>query len=282
VPALGDKRLDEITTDDVELLKARMIAEKLHPKTVNNALGVLRTCLGHAVDAGKVDKLPKIRRLKVPPRDTDFYSFEEADALVAGAAAGWPRRAIKLALRTALRQGEERGLQWDDVDFRSAQVHVQRSLSQDGTVARPPKNNRCRWVPLSPQALAAIKEQRADTMLRSKWVLCDDEGKPLTRAACEHQLKLACRKAGLRKIRWHDLRHTCASHLVMKGVPMRTVQEVLGHSTIGMTERYSHLAPNAKHEAVALLDETVVTVAQAPARQTDGKSGSVIAEVPGK
>jgi integrase len=76
------------------------------------------------------------------------------------------------------------------------------------------------------------------------------------------------------------LRHTCASHLVMKGVPMRTVQEILGHSTIGMTERYSHLAPNAKHEAVALLDQRAEAPESATSWQPGGNGAGAVAKVP--
>jgi site-specific recombinase XerD len=62
------------------------------------------------------------------------------------------------------------------------------------------------------------------------------------------------RRAGLRKIGWHVLRHTFASHLVMKGVPLKTVQELLGHATVEMTMRYAHLSSTVKHDAVAVLD----------------------------
>jgi site-specific recombinase XerD len=64
----------------------------------------------------------------------------------------------------------------------------------------------------------------------------------------------ACKKAGLRMIGWHVLRHTFASHLAMRGVPLKAVQELLGHATIEMTMRYAHLAPTVKREAVAQLD----------------------------
>jgi integrase len=90
------------------------------------------------VEAGHIDRLPIIRRLKQPQVDFDFLIFEEVDALVAAARDGWPRRAILFALRTGLRQGEERGLKWDDVDFRSGRVHVQRTISQDGNKTNPP------------------------------------------------------------------------------------------------------------------------------------------------
>jgi site-specific recombinase XerD len=79
--------------------------------------------------------------------------------------------------------------------------------------------------------------------LRGKLVFCRADGKPLTLWQLHERLWAACRRAGLREIRWHDCRHTFASQLVMAGVPLRQVQDWLGHSTIAMTMRYAHLAP---------------------------------------
>jgi site-specific recombinase XerD len=66
----------------------------------------------------------------------------------------------------------------------------------------------------------------------------------------------ACKRAGIKEVQWHCLRHTFASHLVMAGVPLKAVQELLGHSTQAMTERYAHLTPDVRRDAVAVLDDT--------------------------
>ena len=78
----------------------------------------------------------------------------------------------------------------------------------------------------------------------------------LTENECKHPLWRTCRRAGLRIIGWHSLRHTFASHLVMRGAPLKAVQELLGHADIRMTMRYSHLSPSVRRDAVALLDSS--------------------------
>ena len=79
----------------------------------------------------------------------------------------------------------------------------------------------------------------------------------LTKGATKHPLLRACKRAGLRQIGWHVLRHTFASHLVMKGAAIKAVQELLGHRTIKMTERFAHLSPDVRRDAVRLLDRSV-------------------------
>src|SRR5262249_48927482 len=76
----------------------------------------------------------------------------------------------------------------------------------------------------------------------------------LTKGECKHPLCSACKRAGLRRIGWHVLRHTFASHLVMRGAPLKAVQELLGDATIVMTMRHGHVAPEVTRNAVQLLD----------------------------
>jgi site-specific recombinase XerD len=85
-------------------------------------------------------------------------------------------------------------------------------------------------------------------------VFCDLDGQMLTKNQCRRPLYDVCKRASLRQIGWHVLRHTFASHLVMRGVPIRVVQELLGHRDIKTTMRYAHLSPQSRRDAVALLD----------------------------
>ena len=156
---------------------------------------------------------------------------------------------ITVGLTTGLRQGELLALRWEDVDLVRGRLLVRRAVARG--VVGTPKSGKSREIPLNEKALAALERQRH---LRGELVFCDDAGRMLRKGACKWPLWSACKRAGLRRIGWHALRHTFASHLVMRRAPLKAVQELLGHSTIEMTMRYSHLSPDVRKDAVRLLD----------------------------
>jgi integrase len=145
--------------------------------------------------------------------------------------------------------GELRALRWQDVDLVARKLVVRRSVAKNDVGT--PKSGRSREVDLSPELVSVLKVHRH---LRSELVFCHETGRMFTENECKHPLWRACKRAGLREIGWHTLRHTFASQLVMRGAPLKAVQELLGHADIHMTMRYSHLSPSVRCEAVALLD----------------------------
>ena len=154
------------------------------------------------------------------------------------------------AMKTGLRAGELLALKWEDLDLVAGKLVVRRTLwhDQEG----PPKGGRQRMVPLSTGATATLKAHRH---LRGPYVFCDEEGGRLTHSVIKDVVPSTCKRAGLAKrITTHGLRHTFASHLVMRGASLKAVQELLGHESIEMTLRYAHLTPDVKREAVQLLD----------------------------
>lgn len=256
VPFFGEKRLDAVGVEDVERYKARKLKgspdegiKPLSPKTINNHLTALHKLYAVAVEWKKVPPHapPRVQWLAVPPPRFDFLDFHEADALVASARPEW-RCMLLVALRTGLRLGELRGLRWCDVDFRAEKVVVRQAIVRGRVVT--PKSGKSRDVPLSPDALEALKAHRH---LRGEYVFAHEKGRALTKNECKSPLRSALRRAGLRAVGWHALRHTFASHLVMRGAPLKTVQELLGHATLEMTLRYAHLSPDSKRDAVRLL-----------------------------
>tara|TARA_R100000808_G_scaffold5300_1_gene16217 strand:+ start:4106 stop:5167 length:1062 start_codon:yes stop_codon:yes gene_type:complete len=248
VPLLGKYRLEEITTRHIDRLISQLQARGLGNRTVNHMLELLRVMLGVAVEWGQLSAVPKMRRLKVldmPPR---YLSQEEADRLLDHVPDDH-RCLILTALRTGLRKGELLGLQWSDIDLDHSMITVARTLYQ-GT-AQAPKSGKTRQVPISPELKIAIAEHRH---IRGPWVFCQSGGEVLTSWAPNTILRHACLSAGIESITFHALRHTFASHLVLAGVHLRVVQELLGHHSIVVTQKYAHLQPQQSATAVSLLD----------------------------
>jgi len=246
-PAFGQSRLDQIRYAEVQDYAARK-TEKLSAKSVNNHLTVLRRLLIVAKKRGLIEAVPEIEWLKVPRPDFDFLSFEEGARLTAATDPQW-KGMVVTAMKTGLRQGELLALRWEDIDLVSGLLRVRRSVTRG--VVTVPKSGKGREVPLGDEVLAVLKAERH---LRGPLVFCTADGRMFKKNECKHPIWRACKRAGLRQISWHVLRHTFASHLVMRGAAMKVVQELLGHATIEMTNRYSHLSPEVPRDAVRLLD----------------------------
>lgn len=248
VPFFGKLRLDEIGKKNIELYKAREQRNGTGSRTINSRLTILRTCLGMAQDWGAMRNAPPvIKRLKCPPPKTDFLTPEEAESLLANAK-GVMHEMILLALRTGLRQGEIRGLQWEAIDWENRLLTVRHTLCDLTKSLMPPKNNRERHVPIADDLYAVLRARRKCT----GYVFTNRNGRPFPRPDHFQRLRCVQKAAGLRKTGWHALRHTFATHLAAK-VSLRTVQELLGHSSITMTMRYAHVAPSTLREAIDLL-----------------------------
>jgi integrase len=251
LPTMGRLRLDAIGAGAVEEYKARKLAEGLKAKTVNNHLAYLSRALSLAVDLGELSASPRIRLLKAPKPAIGFLEPDEAIRLL-GAAKPEQRCFIMLCLRAGLRVSEAVALRWDDVDLDRSQLVVRRSAWKDGETS--PKSGRSRTIPLAPDLLASLKEQRMATFMRGPWVLCRANGTRLSRSVVRDWAAETCRRAGLSKrITTHGLRHSFGSHLGSRGVHPRVIQELMGHSTVAMAMRYVHLAELATREAVQLL-----------------------------
>lgn len=251
IPAFGALKLDEITAEKVESYKAQKLKEDLKAKTVNNQLGVLHKALSLAVKWEKLAKMPEFEWLDEDEAAFDFLTFEEADRLVSAFDPRWKNMAI-VALNTGLRLGELSALQWDAIDLQVGRLRVIRNVYRR-TVGKP-KGGKSREVPLNQKAIEALKDQRKRVVGPTR-VFLNGQNNPIdTYNGPSDWIARACRQAGLRNVGWHVLRHTFASHLVMRGVSLKAVQELLGHATLEMTMRYAHLAPSIKADAVALLD----------------------------
>lgn len=246
-PLFGHMKVDEISMRDIERFKANKVAAGLHPKTINNLLSVLRSALACAVEWGHMEYVPAIKWMKAPAPSFDFFDAAESERLIA-AATPEDLPILMTALRTGLRRGELMALRWEDVDFVAGNILVRRSAWR-GTIGTP-KSGKGREVPMTRDLVRILKKYRHLRPL----VFSNPDGSMLGRDQMKHVVPRTCRKAGLRELQWHALRHSFASQLVMRNIPLKAVQELLGHATIEMTMRYAHLSPSVHRDAVAVLD----------------------------
>jgi len=149
---------------------------------------------------------------------------------------------IRLALNTGCRKNELLGLEWSRVDFERQCFRLEPHHTRNG---------KRRLVPLNPAALAALREQYewvSHHCSLSPWVFGSFAGGRIT--TFQTGFGAACARSGIEDLRIHDLRHTFASWLVMEGVSLYVVKDLLGHSSIAVTERYAHLSPDQGRAAV--------------------------------
>jgi integrase len=268
-PYFGSMRLDEIGAAQIEAYKAKKLDEGLDKKSINNHLAALRKLLNLAVEYAKLERAPKIRAFNIKSSfvsEDDYLDFDETERFLRAAAPEW-KAFLMIGVKTGLRVGELLALKWQDIDLVAGHLIVRRTLwrDQEGT----PKGGQNRKVPLSPETLATLKAHRH---LRGAYVFCDEKGARLTHSIVKDVVPATCRRAGLgKRITTHGLRHTFASHLVMRGASLKAVQELLGHESIEMTLRYSHLTPDVKREAVRLLDRPAGSEKLGDIRETDAR-----------
>lgn len=236
VPFFGTKPLIAIDAYAIERLKASR-RENASAKTVNNDLFVLSKLLRTAVEWGALQSAPRIQFLEQDPAKTDFLTPSESQLLLENTSDPKWRLFFFVALRTGLRAGELIGLRWEDIDLKTRLIIVRRNIVKG--VVKSPKSRRIRYVAMASDlqsVLGAIRQP-----IGYVFVQFGDE--PIFRHMAYNALKRACRRAGLRRVGLHALRHSFASHLVMEGKDLYSVGRLLGHADPITTQRYAHLAP---------------------------------------
>jgi integrase len=267
VSRLGDRRLDAITTEDVQGLKVALGHRS--PKTVNNVLTVLSVLLKTATEWGVIGRVPcAIKLLATSKGAASFYDFDEFERLVEAARSD-PQAYLVALLggEAGLRCGEIMALEWSDVDLAKRQLCVARSEWKGHVTVT--KGGRLRYVPLTRRLAEALGQARH---LRGKRVLCDKQGHPLTQKVIQVLMRRAGRRANV-KPGVHILRHTFCSHLAMRGAPARAIQELAGHQDLETTQRYMHLSPAALDAAIRLLETG--THARGDMLEAAGNQGSL-------
>jgi integrase len=267
-------KLSKLDTPNIQALYSAKLHDGLKPSSVRYIHAVLHRALSKAVElrlishnpAASADP-PKVRHEEITPLSTDqTRAFLEA-------ARGQKYEALYvLSLTCGLRMGESLGLKWSDIDLEAGTLRVNRQLQRiregGGLVFSEPKNASRRTIDLPQRGLEALRTHRKDQLeekLRamayedSGLVFATGKGTPQdAQNVINRHFKPLLKQEDLPLIRWHDLRHTCATLLLGRGVHPKLVQHLLGHASIAMTlDRYSHWIPSMGRHAADGMDEAL-------------------------
>ena len=246
--------MHELTPADIRGYVTARRSDGVTNSTINRDLALLSSAIGYA-NAEWDWRLPNPvsgRKLPEPEGRVRWITVDEAERLVA--AAGNARRTqfladfITVALYTGCRKEELLGLEWPRVDLKRGLIHLEGKHTKAG---------KRRSVPMCREVRAALTRRagfRAQHCPDSPWVFARKDGS--RGRDIRDAFGRACREAGVENFTIHDLRHTCAAWLVSAGAPLAEIRDLLGHSTILMTERYAHLAPDNLRTTVARFDES--------------------------
>lgn len=254
VPVFGDLDLRDIGKGDVGSYKAQKLRERQSPKSVRNQLSVLSAIYEFAKDREWVaDNPAKGIKLKVPRRGPQWLDDTAGERFLAAVREHDPEYTdlFLLALRTGMRQGEILGLRFRDVYFDVGETGIiVVSSSLFGGELGPTKSGKERVVPLHPEVRDALLRRRGSP---DAFVFTRGDGSPLTGNIVKNPMHRAAKAVEMEHLRFHDLRHSFASQLVAAGESPNHVQQLLGHSDLTTTMRYSHVHNSALARAVLKL-----------------------------
>jgi integrase len=256
VPFFAGRTLDRIGRREVDALSAHMLKSGRSVKTVRNALGILHGIFELARREGWVLANPctlvdKPRTTETDP-DIRYLEPEELEALLRGVPdddlGRIERRMYLMAAMTGMRQGELLALRWRDIDWPARRVRIRRSFVR-GEFGAPKSKRSSRSVPLADRLAGELDRLHQESLYRG-----DDElvfahphtGKPIDRSKLLKRFKEALARRDVRPVRFHDLRHTFGTRMAAQGVPMRALQEMLGHRDFKTTLIYADYAPSAR------------------------------------
>jgi integrase len=247
--------MNDLSGKDIREYSSLRLKEGKSPATVNRELAALSAAINWCVTELEwaLPNPVKGRTMKEPEGRVRWITRAEAESLCRIARSqrhgDLLEDFIRLAVNTGCRKEEMLGLEWRRVDMANRLIYL------EGANTKAAKR---RSIPLNEGAMAAIKSrmaERATYCPASPWVFARRDGERAVDVS--EGFEAACERAGIKDFTIHDLRHTCAAWLVTAGVHLMEVRDLLGHSTVQMTERYAHLAPARVRDAVSVLDKSM-------------------------
>ncbi len=241
---LNNLYLDEVTPLHIEKYKAERLKQGVQPSTVNRCLAILKKMFNLAVEWGFLEnnQIGKVKLFSEKDNRKERILTKEEEIRLLKASSEHLKTILIVALNAGMRLGEILSLPWSQIDLSRKTIRVEKT-----------KSGRIRIININSNLLdelLKLKKRSGDCV---HLFINPRTGKPLT--TVKTAFKAACRRAGVQGLRFHDLRHTFASRLIEKGADIITVKDLLGHSSVKITERYTHSQKEQKKKAVELLEE---------------------------
>ena len=273
IPILGHIQLKHLNPQAIQSYYGKA-CEKLSDRTVHHQHRVLSQSLKYAVRQGYLGRNPA--ELVDPPspkgKSMQTLTQSEVMGLLISTQDSYYYPVIYTAVSTGLRQAELLGLRWRDIDMGDKpSISVNRVLYKRRGLCefREPKTNHSRrYVSMTPKLAVYLREYKTDreslNLHLGRLLNLDDlvfasvEGKPIDPGVLSHNFARIVKRAGLENIRFHDLRHTFASLMLLRGAKPKVISEALGHASVAFTmDTYSHIIEGMQSDAMALLDEVL-------------------------
>lgn len=277
IPALGDIQLDKLTTADIQrfyadlkqggrLLRAELYGEGLSDQTVRGVHTTLHAALDKAVTEKLIFRNPS-DGCRLPPakaREMQVLTPEEIQRLLIQAKEDGCYELLLLELSTGLRRGEICALQWDDLNFKTGALRVERQVHRvkgELVISQPKTKASSRSVILPSPVLKVLKEYRKTTT--SRWIFPSpvSEDSPRDPAAVRKRLRTILDRAECKHIRFHDLRHTFATASLEHGIDVKTLSTIIGHVSSSTTLNiYAHVTDEMRRTAAAKIDQGIAGI----------------------
>ena len=246
----------------VDRIEAKKKPKGLAPKTVRNIHQMICSAYNLAMEQKLVNKSPTqgCALPKVEHKEMKTLTADQLSAFFREAKESGVYELYYLDLATGLRRGELLGLKWADVDFDRGALKIQRAISrQNGKVVEAPlkTKNAYRTLPLAKDTIDVLNQQKKKVG-SCPWVFPGPTGGPMSPDSVLHMLHRVLKRAGLPRVRFHDLRHTFATLALQNGVDVKTVSGMLGHYSAGFTlDTYAHVTTSAQRQAAEAMEHVL-------------------------
>jgi integrase len=269
IPALGSYQLKQLHAQVIQRYYGKAL-ERLTPRTVHHQHRVLSEALKYAVKQGYLGANPCQLVDPPSPKGKAMRTLTQSELydLLLAARASYYYPIIYTAASTGLRQAELLGLRWRDVDMASRSISVNQVLYKRRGVCQlkePKTEHSRRRVAMTDKLAEFLSEYRLErsrlyyqlgkTLGLDELVFATPEGKPLNPSSLQREFAKIVKRVGLQSVRFHDLRHTFASLMLLSGAAPKVISEALGHASVAFTmDTYSHILPGMQKDAIALLN----------------------------